>query len=158
LSGACFVDANLLDAKLGASVNLDKAIYCRTLMPDGTRNDRDCDKGTRCCPTGCEHEACEGDTCVTGIGALCGLFIGPCCPDFVCTPDIIPVILTCQFPCSQDSDCLILDDSGLLVCKNDAGACPFIGKCCQQPRCNNGDCKPGQFCCNGFCQLTSCSS
>ena len=42
LSGACLVGANLLEAKLGSSVNLDKAIYCHTLMPDGTsHNNRD---------------------------------------------------------------------------------------------------------------------
>jgi uncharacterized protein YjbI with pentapeptide repeats len=46
LSGACLVGASLADAKLGGSVNLHNAVYCRTLMPDGSINDQDCDKGT----------------------------------------------------------------------------------------------------------------
>jgi hypothetical protein len=154
LSGACFVDANLVDARLGASVNLHQAVFCRTLMPDGTRNDRDCDNGTACCPTLCE--SCE-DTCTDGIGAICSILGLPCCPDFVCTPDIIPVITTCQFRCSSDRDCLILDASGSLVCKTDAGACPFIGTCCQYARCSSdGDCPGGRVCCGDECHFRPC--
>jgi hypothetical protein len=146
LSGGCFVGANLLDAKLGSSVNLGGAIFCHTLMPDGTIEDRDCGKGTRCCPTPppiCEGAECgPEDTCVTGANTTCGLFIGPCCPDFVCTPSLLPVLLQCEFRCSSDADCRVLDpDEQSYTCVPDPGNCPFIGKCCQQRLCNlDSDC------------------
>jgi uncharacterized protein YjbI with pentapeptide repeats len=50
LAGACFVSANLEGAKLGASVNLHKAIFCNTIMPDGSVDDSGCAKTTACCP------------------------------------------------------------------------------------------------------------
>ena len=50
VSGSCFVGANLRDAKLGTSVNLGGTVFCRTTMPDGSINDRDCGKTTDCCP------------------------------------------------------------------------------------------------------------
>jgi hypothetical protein len=49
LSGGCFVGADLLGAKLGSSVNLHKAIFCNTRMPDGSINTSGCDKTTACC-------------------------------------------------------------------------------------------------------------
>jgi hypothetical protein len=165
LSGACFVGANLLDATMGASVNLGNAIFCRTLMPDGSIEDRDCDKGTACCPTPppiCPPgEECgpEG-TCVTGANTTCGLFIGPCCPDFVCTPSLLPVLLQCEFRCSSDADCRVLDpDRHSYTCVVEPFNCTYVGKCCQLRRCfRDSDCREvggPRKCCNGFCHEAS---
>ena len=84
LSGSCFVDTTLLNARLGASVNLDKAIFCRTRMPDGAIDDSGCSKGTSCCPT-CIR---AGNTCGAGIAGACcagtdccnGRCRAGCCP------------------------------------------------------------------------------
>ncbi len=50
LGGACFVGANLEGATLGPSVDLDGAIFCNTVMPDGRINSSGCGKTTACCP------------------------------------------------------------------------------------------------------------
>lgn len=156
LSGACFVNANLLDARLGASVNLHKAIFCRTLMPDGSVNDRDCDRGTACCPTPtvCQGEECGPEDCVPH-GNICTLlwFGNPCCSDQVCTPGIIPLVTSCQLPCSHQQECLNLDPRGFLVCANDAEACTFIGTCCTQKACeSDADCPAPTKCGGSICQ------
>jgi hypothetical protein len=49
-SGSCFVGADLHEAKVGASVNLNGAIFCNTRMPDGRIDDSGCAKTTACCP------------------------------------------------------------------------------------------------------------
>ncbi len=51
LSNACLVGATLRDAAIDGSTVLNGAIFCRTVMPDGSINDRDCASGTECCPT-----------------------------------------------------------------------------------------------------------
>jgi hypothetical protein len=142
LSGACLVGANLHAAKLGSSVNLDKAIFCRTLMPDGSINDEDCDKGTACCPTPppiCpEGEACEGDTCANTYNATCSVFgfIFPqCCDPLVCTPTIgSPLFTFCVLPCSKDETCerLVGPNSR---CQEDLFGCPYLNgaRCCSHP-------------------------
>jgi hypothetical protein len=127
LSGACLVRANLLEAKLGSSVNLDNAIYCHTLMPDGSLNNRDCGKGTACCPapSACTSGECEAGTC-TPHHTWCSVFGNPCCADAVCTPILqSPFLTTCQTPCTVDSDCK--NDPGT-KCGGalDAEFCPYI--------------------------------
>ena len=156
LSGACFVKANLRDAKLGASVNLSKAIFCRTLMPDGSINDRDCGGGTTCCPTPtiCEGTACGPDDCVPN-GDICTLlwFGNSCCDNQVCTPEIVPFITSCQLPCTTQQQCHDLDPSGTLVCAPNAAACPFIGNCCTEKECEtDADCPPPTRCGGAICQ------
>ena len=49
LSGGCFASADLSGAKLGAGVNLHKAVFCNTTMPDGTIDDSGCEGTTPCC-------------------------------------------------------------------------------------------------------------
>jgi hypothetical protein len=67
LSGACFVDVSLRGATLDGSVNLHKAIFCRAIMPDGSRDDSGCDQGSLCCPTCTDDDSCaEGETCCGG--------------------------------------------------------------------------------------------
>lgn len=51
LSNACLVGATLRNAIIDGSTTINGAIFCHTVMPDGTRNDRDCAHGTECCPT-----------------------------------------------------------------------------------------------------------
>ncbi|MCC7021284.1 MAG: hypothetical protein IT338_00570, partial [Thermomicrobiales bacterium] len=43
------------------------AIFCRTTMPNGSRNDTGCAKGTPCCPTCAETRRCaRGQLCCNG--------------------------------------------------------------------------------------------
>ncbi|MGH3803103.1 MAG: pentapeptide repeat-containing protein, partial [Pseudonocardiaceae bacterium] len=105
LGGACLVGANLLGAVIDASTNLRGAVYCRTLMPDGTFNDRDCGQGSRCCPAplNCEGDLCPA-TCIGAPNAQCSLSIpyGGCCPGLVCIPSsTTPIRTTCQAPCGE---------------------------------------------------------
>jgi uncharacterized protein YjbI with pentapeptide repeats len=155
LGGACFVKANLLDAELDGA-DLDGAIFCRTLMPDGSVNDRDCDRGTACCPTPtvCQGEACGPEDCVPN-GNICTLlwFGNSCCSDQVCTPGIIPLVTSCQLPCSNQQECLALDPGGTLVCANNAETCTFIGTCCTEKSCeSDADCPPPTTCGGAICQ------
>jgi hypothetical protein len=129
VSGACLVGANLLDAKLGNSVNLGGAILCHTLMPDGSINDRDCDRGTPCCPTGCEDGRCGGGSCAE-FRAVCSILASTCCSEHaVCTPlGNLPLITTCQIPCDEDATCVKLVGADY-VCATDT-SCAFIAPCC----------------------------
>ena len=147
LSGACLHNANLLDAKLGASVNLGNAIFCRTLMPDGSLNDRDCDRGTRCCPTACEGEDCESGDCVR-LDVLCSAFGNLCCGDTVCTPTAFPFVTTCQSPCDDDFECQAKFFPSDVVCETDLNVCGNIGTCCRPKSCTeDADCTHSQSCC-----------
>lgn len=95
VSGSCFVEASLRHARLGASVNMRNAIFCGTVMPDGSINDRDCGRGTACCPIfpdsggggggGGRHDV----TCIP-LGTGCkprhlAPSQPPCCPDLTCS-------------------------------------------------------------------------
>jgi hypothetical protein len=131
LSGACLVSASLQAAKLGSSVNLDKAIFCNTLMPDGTFNDRDCDKDTACCPT--PPPICEecGDAC-RKPGNSCFPLLDPCCARYECTPTLLFGVTACAIPCGVDSDCRFWGEGG--KCEYDINNCPFMDRCCVFPR------------------------
>ena len=137
LSGACLVGANLSEAKLGASVNLDKAIFCRTLMPDGSIEDRDCDKGTACCPTPpaiCpQGEVCAPD-CIGAPNQICSIFGTPCCNGLACTSTIFPLGLTfCQSPCTTTTECKQRYGNDY-TCRIEAADCIFLpgALCCQK--------------------------
>jgi hypothetical protein len=93
LSGGCFINANLTEAKLGNSVNLDRAIFCRTTMPDGKIDNSGCEGDTPCChrrEQDCrdQHILCftsDGFTCLAFQGTLgplgmCWSFGFGCCP------------------------------------------------------------------------------
>jgi hypothetical protein len=155
LSGACLVGANLSDAKLGSSVNRDKAIFCGTLMPDGSRNDRDCEHGTACCPTGCEEGGCGGE-CVT-FGRLCSI-LSPlrCCGDTYCTPAIIPGVTSCQFKCLSNLHCELTFPHLDLTCVESAGVCPFFRRCCRPKPCTtDADCPRTGRCRDERCDIPS---
>ena len=126
LGGACFVDASLYGARLDASVNRGGAIFCRTVMPDGSVNDSGCDKATACCPT--DSPPPQGETC-RGLYNLCGLFAGECCEGLTCTTTFAIVVTACQKVCQTDADCRPY--SSKLKCDTDAKICPTsLGKCC----------------------------
>lgn len=80
LSGSCLVDATLSGATTTNSTNLYNAIFCNTVMADGSINNSGCNLGTPCCPT-CgptrpctgANEVCSGGRCVLPCGAG-----GPC--------------------------------------------------------------------------------
>jgi len=92
LSGGCFVGADLTGAKLGSSVNLHKAVFCNTVMPDGTRDDSGCEGETPCChlllqdcPDGhvdCYADDANGNPVLVGsIGPIGFCYQFPrCCP------------------------------------------------------------------------------
>lgn len=138
LGGACLVGANLLNASIDSSTNLDGAIFCRTLMPDGSFNDDGCDKGTRCCPTpaSCADGTCAQAPCENHYFGECSVIGFPspyCCEPFVCTPSIFaPVLTRCQVPCEDDAYCR-RTVGGNSRCMYDFIFCPFIGPCCQIP-------------------------
>lgn len=92
LSGACFVSADLTGARLGSSVNLRKAVFCNTVMPDGTRNDGGCEGTTPCCHLRTQNCPDESFTCWTldrdgDCRAVAGsLRIGTCWTFPLCCP------------------------------------------------------------------------
>jgi hypothetical protein len=67
LSQGCVVDTNLKGAKLSLE-NAAKAIFCRTIMPDGSINNSGCSQSTNCCQT---CVAIDQTGCTIG-GGCCG--------------------------------------------------------------------------------------
>lgn len=138
LSGACLVGANLLGATVDETTNLDGAVLCRTLMLDGSLNDDDCDKGTRCCPMpeACEEGECEAAGCASRYNDECSVIGFPapfCCQPAVCTPTLIsPLYTRCQVPCTSDAICQNVF-GGNSHCAVDLFFCPYIGPCCSRP-------------------------
>ena len=61
LNGACFVDADLTDARIDNSTVLDRAIFCNTVMPDGSIDNSGCGQQSTCCP-------CPDGNCTTNLG------------------------------------------------------------------------------------------
>jgi hypothetical protein len=115
LRGADFTGANLTRANLKSSsrgAKTDGAIRCRTIMPDGTRDDTGCTGGPVCCTDAdCgERQTCTGNACRCQSGFVrlpngsCGLrclisqpqfcnVFGPgcTCPRFVESPGSVCV-------------------------------------------------------------------
>ena len=141
LDKACLVEANLRGALL-TGANVSGAIYCGTTMPDGTINNRDCSKGTACCPT-CDAgrpcgsgQVCCGSTCVTGS----------CCSNVDCLDPAKPVCRnnTCS-ACTASSQC----GSGKVCC---GGLCRS-GVCCTATDCPDRVCQT-RSCPDGTCAYT----
>lgn len=137
LSGACFVGASLADAKLGASVNLHNAVFCRTIMPDGSVNDRDCEQGTACCPTPppvCPAGEVCGPDCISTPDQICSIFGTPCCNNLACTSMAFPLGLTaCESPCTTVTECKQRYGQNY-TCRIEANACIFLpgALCCRE--------------------------
>jgi hypothetical protein len=135
LGGACLVGANLLAADLGGA-DLDGAIFCHTLMPDGSFNDSGCGQGTRCCPTpGPICRTCAGSDCIQSFNTPCSIFGTPCCPGMACTSTAALGFTTCQAPCDTDQDCVSQFGPGIKCCAGQSLVCPFFpgARCCAVP-------------------------
>jgi hypothetical protein len=111
LGGGCFVGADLFGAKLGSSVNLGGAVFCNTLMPDGTINDSGCNAATPCCPTcipiSCSELEIECGTAPNGCGGTlrcgsCGTGATPSCNSGTCA--------RCDATCAAGCACFNLAD------------------------------------------------
>lgn len=111
LGGSCFVGADLSGAKLGSSVNLGGAIFCNTIMPDGSFNDSGCNAPTPCCPT-CTPITCSDLEISCGTapnncgGTLrcgtCGTGATPSCNSGTCA--------RCDATCAAECGCFNLAD------------------------------------------------
>lgn len=130
LSGSCFSQASLFGAQIDASVNLDGAIFCGTMMPDGSINDQGCGAETACCST-CGAGGCLQGECVT-INTICSIvpFATPCCFDLTCEASASVVVTRCQRLCRTHDDCKEFPPN--LACMPSGERCPFspTGKCC----------------------------
>jgi hypothetical protein len=127
LSGACFVDANLTGARLGASVNLDNAVFCGTFMPDGSFNNDDCERPTACCPTKCSDGGCPPGGCNVW-GGYCGNVAGPCCDGLTC---LNPPLSRCQKLCETTEECRqFRPNRPDILCLVNTIECAGL-KCCQ---------------------------
>ena len=103
---ACLFGADFTGADLGGDLTLfDNALFCGTVMPDGSVNDRDCDRGHRLLPSGagrrracqsagrlrrpaCQTKACTNGQCAYTVVAdgssPNGLCAGHCCEGDCC--------------------------------------------------------------------------
>jgi len=151
LNGACFVDAILIGANL-KQTNTRGAIFCRTIMPDGSLNNTGCDQDTHCCRTcvlvdqeGCSlgGECCDGATCVPapngrGVCQVVACQAGQCeaglhCCHGVCIPN------TDGSQCCEADDCRPSGNQCL-----SAGGGPTFCACGLDPICSGSapDCCP----------------
>ena len=142
LSGACLVDANLRGVTINGTTQTSGAIFCRTIMPDGTINNGGCAKATTCC-----------QTCVPLDRTGCKLG-GSCCNGLICvaTSDGRGV---CRCPAGTKNCNGVCQE----CCRN--SDCPADEECvdgtCKPITCEKDtDCSPGQVCCEGFCRNGTC--
>ncbi len=137
LSGACLVDADFTDATFANNTNLYNAIFCRTIMPDGSVNNSGCQSGTACCPTCDAGHLCPSGCCNTAIGTC-----GACPSGSICgggTPGI-PGICGCT-----PTTCEALGKA----CGSWPDGCGETLSC--------GACPANQSCCNGTCAPCPCN-
>jgi hypothetical protein len=139
LSGSCLIDANLTGAIIANTTNLYNAIFCRTIMPDGSINNSGCGLGTECCAA-CDatHPCLAGQRCCSGR-----CLTGQCCVAGDCADQ------TCRGKECTNNTCTYTNQS------SGTG-----GTNCADPRqCCNGICCPaGQTCCGGStCCANGCN-
>jgi uncharacterized protein YjbI with pentapeptide repeats len=154
LDGACLVGADLHKAHLDTSTLLEGAIFCNTIMPDGSINDTGCSHGTSCCPTAISSpNPPQGRQCRT-IHEYCGLVLGECCS----TECMGGILSRCERLCANSGECQAAygPDAECV-----SGRQPQCGNaaCCVRKTCQrNADCAGGR-CCLGECCYTgeSCS-
>lgn len=123
---ACLFAADFTGADLGGNADaLDAAVLCGTIMPDGTRNDRDCGALPRCCnpaqggpPTcstdaDCPNAICQSKWCdfpCQNCGGVCLYeeFDGPSpnalCGTVCCGGDCCP---SNAYVCDEDAECCL---------------------------------------------------
>ena len=133
LDKACLVGANLRGALL-TGANVSGAIYCGSTMPDGSISNRDCTRGTACCPTCDATRSCPvGQTCCSGT-----CVVGNCCNDAQCANPATPICTnnSCA-PCRGNAQC-------------------GNGKVCCDGQCKTGVCCIASTCADRTCQNKSC--
>jgi hypothetical protein len=138
---ACLFDADFRGADLGGDETLfDNAMFCGTRMPDGSVNDRDCGRATRCCQRDaepgpspgpgpacqsagdCPAEACHTKACQGGQCVYVVVADGPD-PDGACAGGAL------RHCCAGE------------CCAANATACNPQGLCCV-PNCAGRTCGP----------------
>lgn len=137
LGKACLVDAILRSVRTDSATNWSGALYCRTIMPDGSTNNSGCTLGTACCPV-CDaaHPCPGGQVCCDGRCRA-----GDCCTDAQCPDPAKPICRNNRCaPCTTSQQC----GTGKVCC---GGQCKS-GNCCQDGDCANRQDRP--------CQRRSC--
>jgi hypothetical protein len=128
LGGACLVGADLEGAKLGASVDLDGAIFCNTVMPDGNIDNSGCGKTTACCPPlegDCPNEDVycystdDQNVCLQPVNAFPS--VGHCGDGLACCPCGHPDVDYWTTRCNQtfpecQGKCKAIDGGSFLSC------------------------------------------
>ncbi len=166
LDKACLVGANLRGALL-AGANSSGAIYCGTIMPDGSVNNRDCAKGTACCPTCDAGRPCgSGQTCCAN-----SCVAGNCCGNGDCTDPATPICTNNRCaPCTSNVQCGNGKvccggqcTSGVCCAANDCPDRPCQTKACTGNQCvyttasNGTTCGSNAICYNGTCCTPNCT-
>jgi hypothetical protein len=159
LDKACLTNADLRGAKINASTNVSTAIFCGTIMPDGSINDRDCGRPTRCCetctPTG---DVCTDDTapCCEGWACAAGVCGPPAClKDADCGPNeaCIGGECVCQAACGEPL--VACGGFCFTVSTTEGGACACAASDLQcaalEPCADAGDCDLGFVCATSTC-------
>ncbi|MFN8594060.1 MAG: pentapeptide repeat-containing protein [Thermomicrobiales bacterium] len=138
LDGACLVEADLSGANL-TGANTSGAIFCRTIMPNGSINNSGCGTATSCCPT-CQE-----------IGGACGDPLGgACCDGAVCINNV------CTCPANKPKNC----DGACRECCDETDCGGDTPNCCNgkcRACCADGDCSDEADNCNtnGVCKCGS---
>ena len=79
LSDACLLGADLTGALIDNSTNLHRALFCQTMMPDGSILNAGCNQPTPCCNTGNPPTGTNPGRCRTLLGptrCACVSFVG----------------------------------------------------------------------------------
>jgi hypothetical protein len=179
--GACLFEADFRNADLGGeSAVFHGALFCATRMPDGSLNDRDCERATACCQRelaapgpGCD---CTGKQCgPDGCGGSCGTCpAGEACNGAglcICVPQSCPAgCCDGNQVCEPGNTNQVCGTGGALcvscgagqACQNQRCACvpQCTGKACGPDGCGGscGDCQGGQSCgANGQCICSEAS-
>jgi hypothetical protein len=178
--GACLFGADFTGADLGDDLTLfDNALFCNTTMPDGSVNDRDCDRKTTCCraelggepecqsASDCDDEACRTKDCQNGqcvyavvadgssLNGECGTDTsGHCCEGACCLPgatECNPLGLCCAPNCPgrECGEDGCGNPDGCGTCPSGQG-CNAAGQCvCDEQSCPEGCCDAGGDCRSG---------
>lgn len=142
---ACLVDADITGARTDASTNFHSALFCRTTMPDGSRNDSGCGNGSACCRTCDDAHPCGSEE----ICCVRGCVRGICCEDQDCQPsgnDCRGNQCFCgkHSPCTgQTPDCCGKPGACTDI-NSDRDNCGRCGEKCKARECNSVSCNQGQ--------------
>jgi hypothetical protein len=171
--GACLFGVDFTGADLGGdSAVFAGAIFCATVMPDGARNDRDCDRSEAfpCClpppgggggggepcsrPADCPDQACQTKACTGGTcrytpvangpspNALCD---GHCCRGMCCAPGATR--------CNPSGQCCAPNCAGRQCGPDGCGGDGTCGTCPSHLACNDAN---GQCVCDARVCPTGC--